>query len=182
MIGCGNSGYSGTKGGKTKYQDVKTDVVELTVYYYSDTPPVADVFVKNEDGSYFKEEAFKESKELIPVSEEIFNRINEWVDEYNIKSWDGYNMTQENVMDGGGFGLTITLATGETISAHGSNAYPEGYRDANKSLESIIAEALEEINKSSNLYIRDKWCFYNDFVDSPIDGEIVLDKGGKCFT
>lgn len=164
-IGCGNLAYSGTKGGKTKYQDVKTDVVELTVYYYSDKPPVADVFIKNDEGTYFKEEAFKENKDLIPVSEEIFNKINEWVDEYNIRSWDGYNMTQKNVMDGGGFGLNITLATGETISANGSNAYPEGYRDANKLLKEIIAEANSErgVNliseneeMSMKLYINDK--------------------------
>lgn len=164
-IGCDNLAYSGTKGGKTKYQDVKTDVVELTVYYYSDKPPVADVFIKNDEGTYFKEEAFKENKDLIPVSEEIFNKINEWVDEYNIRSWDGYNMTQKNVMDGGGFGLNITLATGETISANGSNAYPEGYRDANKLLKEIIAEANSErgVNliseneeMSMKLYINDK--------------------------
>lgn len=146
LLGCSKSGYSGTAGGKTVYQDVKTDVVELTVYHYSDTPPIADVFVKTDEGVYFKEEAFKEYKDLIPVSEDIINKINTWVDEYNIKSWDGFYMTQENVMDGGGFDLNITLSTGETISAHGSNAYPEGYSDANKVLKEIIAEALEEIN------------------------------------
>ena len=52
-------------------------------------------------------------------------------------------MTQKDVMDGGGFGLNITLATGETITANGSNAYPQGYSDANKALKNIIAEALE---------------------------------------
>ena len=86
LAGCNKSGYSGTEGGKTKYQDAETDVVELTVYHYSDTPPVADVFVKTDDGFYFKEEAFKENKDLIPVSEEISNKINKWVDDYNIKS------------------------------------------------------------------------------------------------
>lgn len=181
LIGCGKSGYSGpkyigTEGGKTVYQDVKTDVVELTIYYYSDMPPVSDVFIKNDEGTYFKEEAYREYKELIPVNEDIFNKLNTWVDEYNIKSWDGYNMTQKDVMDGGGFGLNITLATGETITANGSNAYPQGYSDANKSLKDIIAQALEEINKSSKVFINDRWSFYNDFVDSPIEGDIVLDK------
>ena len=182
LVGCNKSGfsgpkYTGTEGGKTKYQDVKTDDVELTIYHYSDMAPVASVFIKNDEGTFFKNEAFKEYKELIPVSEDIFIKINAWVDEYNIKSWDGYNMTQEDILDGGGFGLDITLSTGETISAHGSNAYPEGYREANSSLEDIIEEALEEINKSSSLFISDRWCFYNDFVDSPIEGDIVLDKG-----
>jgi len=149
LVGCNKAGFSGTEGGKTKYQDVETDVVELTVYHYSDTPPIADVFVKTDEGIFFKEEAFKESKDLIPVSEEISNRINNWVDDYNVRIWDGFYMIQEDVFDGGGFDLNITLATGETISAHGSNAYPEGYSEANKVLNEIIAEALEEINKSS---------------------------------
>lgn len=143
LVGCNGLGYSGTKGGKTKYQDVKTDVMELTVNYYSDTRPVADIFIKNNEGTFFREESVDKNKELIPIEEEIFNKINMWVDEYNIKSWDGYDMTRKNVLDGGGFRLYIKLSTGETISAHGSNARPDGYSEANKALKEIIAQAKE---------------------------------------
>ena len=83
---------------------------------------------------------------VVELSKEISNKINKWVDDYNIKSWDGFYMTHEGVLDGGGFDLNITLATGEKISAHGSNAYPDGYSEANKVLKEIIAEALEENN------------------------------------
>lgn len=149
LVGCSGLRYSGTKGGKTKYQEVKTDVVELTINYYSDTRPVKYIFSKIDNFVYFSEESLSDNKESVVVSEEIIERVNKWVDEYNVKSWDGYDMTRKNVLDGGGFRLDIKLATGETISAHGSNVYPDGYRGANVALREIIEEAKEEINEAA---------------------------------
>lgn len=143
LTGCGR--YTGTDGGKTKYQDVETEVTELKITQYSDTPSVTYVFSRNEEGSFFKVDRYKENNALSKISEDTYNRINEWVDTYNIRSWDGFNKSRKDVLDGGGFRIEITLATGETITAHGDNAYPKGYGDANRALNDIIEEAKESI-------------------------------------
>lgn len=144
LIGCGR--YIGTDGGKTKYQEAATEVTELTISHYSDTPAVTYVFSRNEEGSFFKVDEYKENNELSKISEDTYNRINEWVDTYNIRSWDGFDKSRKDVLDGGGFRIEITLATGETITAHGNNAYPNGYGDANRALNDIIEEAKDSID------------------------------------
>ena len=90
LVGCNGLIYSGTKGGKTKFQDVKTEVIELKITHNSDMRQISDVFCKDEEGIYFKEEYSKDNEELVPINEETFNKLSEWVDEYNIKSWNNY--------------------------------------------------------------------------------------------
>lgn len=150
LVGCGSSQYglierllfySGSEGGKTKYTAAPTEVVFLEDATTSDMAPIICRFEKNEEGGFFGIEYWNQEADMQPVDEEIMAKLNAWVDEYDIRSWDGFDMTQKHVMDGSGFRLSITLSTGETIYAHGSNAYPKGYREAMKALEEIEMEA-----------------------------------------
>lgn len=147
LVGCSSLGYSGTKGGKTKYQDVETEVNELTIRYYADMGEVVYIFTQTDEGAFFaSKNSDIEETNLSPVDAEIFDELNNWVDTYNIRAWDGFDMTQRNVNDGSAFRLEIVLATGETITAHGSNAYPNGYEDANNALRQIIDEAKNQLS------------------------------------
>lgn len=146
LCGCeknaGNIGnITGTAGGKTTYQDVKTEVVELSVTFSSDMPPVTYSFLKDGEETFFKKEDFKEALSFESIDAEIFNKLNGWVDEYNIKKWDGFNKRDEDGRDGSGFNLSITLATGEKITAAGYMVFPEGYQEAKSALLEICNEA-----------------------------------------
>lgn len=102
LAGCSNFGYTGTKGGKTKYLDVKTEVVELTITYYSDMQEKQYTFTKTGEGAFFFS---KNNADVLSISEEVFDELNAWIDTYDIKFWDGYDMTQKNVKDGSSFRL-----------------------------------------------------------------------------
>lgn len=143
ITGCSKytPSITGSDGGKTKYQDVPTEVIELSITHYSDTPPITYIFVKEDDQYLLKIDKYeKEDSESYIIDIDIFNRVNEWVDIYNIRSWDGFDKVNKDILDGGGFRLSIQLGTGETITAHGSNEYPEEYGNANRVLNDIIDE------------------------------------------
>lgn len=42
--------------------------------------------------------------------------------------WDGFHRTSRDMLDGDSFSLTMRFADGTSLSASGSNAYPEGYQ------------------------------------------------------
>ena len=60
--------------------------------------------------------------------------------ELGVGSWDGFNESDPDVMDGWDFSLEIELADGTAITAHGSNASPEGYHDFFDALTAPLAE------------------------------------------
>lgn len=45
----------------------------------------------------------------------------------DVESWDGFSERDDDVLDGSGFSLSITLADGSEIHASGTNAEPEGF-------------------------------------------------------
>ena len=49
------------------------------------------------------------------------------IDEYDVPRWDGFDESEENVLDGEGFWLEIALTDGTRITARGENACPENY-------------------------------------------------------
>ncbi len=51
------------------------------------------------------------------------------LDEYDVKSWNGYYESNPHVLDGSSFGLTITRKDGTTLRAHGTNIWPNGFRE-----------------------------------------------------
>lgn len=138
MTGCGM--YSGSKGGRTKYQDVKTEVTEFSVTFSSDTAPITYSLSKDESGIYFEKKQYDLEGEVTEISAETYEKYNDWIDDYDIRSWDGFHRVQKDVMDGSGFELLITLGTGETISAGGSNAFPKNFYDAKEALLKLFTE------------------------------------------
>jgi hypothetical protein len=55
-----------------------------------------------------------------------------------VDKWDGFSKSDPNVLDGNSFSLEIELAGGSTISAHGSNAYPENFSEFRKLIEEAV--------------------------------------------
>lgn len=49
------------------------------------------------------------------------------IDEFDLWSWNGFQKSNSQVLDGDSFGLSASFADGTELSAWGSNAYPKGY-------------------------------------------------------
>ncbi len=57
--------------------------------------------------------------------------------EYDLGSWDGFDRTAKNVLDGSRFECSLVLGSGEKASASGSNSFPRGYHDVWKDLRTL---------------------------------------------
>ncbi len=64
-----------------------------------------------------------------------------------ISDWDGFSETDEDVLDGDGFSLTVNYADGCSINAYGSNAYPEGYSEFDDSIKELFEPYAEAARK-----------------------------------
>ena len=63
------------------------------------------------------------------------------IDEFDLSQWDGFDKTNEYVLDGEGFWLEIRLTDGTSIEARGENAFPENYFPAISAIQEILDKA-----------------------------------------
>lgn len=143
-VGILNDNLTGSMGGKTQYQDVPTVVSSLAITYYSDMAPEEYELKRAEDGTIYVLTNYGEESSEILIDKSYMADVDKWIDTYDIRSWDGFSMTDMGVMDGGGFRLEVKLETGESIYASGSNAYPDNYGEASKAIRDIISSAEDE--------------------------------------
>ena len=66
------------------------------------------------------------------------------IDEYDVARWDGFDESEENVLDGEGFWLEIALTDGTSITARGENAFPENYFPAISRIQETLDAVLPE--------------------------------------
>ncbi len=156
MAGCKKVGdpvgrVRGSDGGTTVYKDVPTEITYFCIEFTSDMAPVVYEFFRKDNGFFFSSRFIYGDDEERRISEELFDKLASWVDAYNVKAWDGYHKSMEEVYDGAGFSLNITLRTDETISASGYMSYPDGYDEAETKLMIIIDEATKSVLTNSNM-------------------------------
>lgn len=75
---------------------------------------------------------------------ETMNELFMIVERYRLVSWDGFDKTDQYVMDGNSFTFSMTLSGNKQISAHGNNVFPNNYAAAHSEIVAFfngIAEA-----------------------------------------
>ena len=65
----------------------------------------------------------------IEVDKEVMNKTVEILKKYEVNKWDGFDKTDQGVLDGDSFSLSVSLEEDKSISAHGYMMWPEHYRD-----------------------------------------------------
>jgi len=65
------------------------------------------------------------------------------VQEHRLNAWNGFDKVDMSALDGTGFELTIDYEDGQRLCASGSNAFPEGYREAREAILEFFAELME---------------------------------------
>ena len=78
------------------------------------------------------------------MDRETADALMQIIDEYDVAQWDGFDASEEHVLDGEGFWLEIALTDGTGILARGENAFPENYFPAiGRMQETLDAMSLE---------------------------------------
>ena len=77
------------------------------------------------------------------MDEETVQTLMEVIEAFNVSSWDGFDETNENVLDGEGFSLEIGFTDGTSVKALGDNAFPEQYADAMGEMWDILTNITE---------------------------------------
>ena len=157
LFGCGKKidiGERGEDGIGKKARDNESGVTDL--YYSYDGTIGGNNYhfrvTKEKDGrvvfrcEYLEHRDYDEMER--EVAPDILDRLTAIYKECRLAEWDGFRKYNEYVMDGDGFSLSISFADGQNMSAHGSNAYPERYREFSEKLHGLLdpiaAEVLEE--------------------------------------
>ena len=84
-----------------------------------------------------------------PVDSTILEQLTDLCARHNIDRWDGIDEVNREVLDGSGFSLYVKYDDGKRISAHGMNAWPEGYRAFVKEMYTILEPAKEQAFESA---------------------------------
>lgn len=86
--------------------------------------------------------------QVVILSKEDENKLMEILRKYDVGAWDGFHMTNTNVLDGDGFAFNVVFTDGSTISASGSNCDPPNRgsvsRELNEMVEPYIYDFLVE--------------------------------------
>lgn len=69
---------------------------------------------------------------------------------HNLRKWNGYDRTARHVLDGDGFTLKIKFRDGKQLHAHGSNAFPKGYREFRDEMREIFKPLVAQIVEREN--------------------------------
>jgi len=78
------------------------------------------------------------------VEEPVLEELGKIASKYHLDRWDGFDKNNKHVMDGNNFSLSVTLADGRSISARGSNRFPEGYSDAKQEICELFEDLIDK--------------------------------------
>lgn len=72
------------------------------------------------------------------INDQELSGLAQIVDDYGVDKWNGFNQSDNDIMDGYSFELEITYANGKEIKAEGYNKYPDGYDAAHEKLKEYL--------------------------------------------
>ena len=102
--------------------------------------------LKRSDGEVhlYAEELFLNGRIVdTEVDENLLARLGELAGTLGVADWDGFDKTSKRGSDGSSFTLNITLTDGSTISAHGSNRFPDNYSLLYAEVNALYVELME---------------------------------------
>ena len=117
---------TGTMAATMEYELIKTDSgVRISQYYgpwnYHKGTDREDCLEKRKEGN-----------------DDLYIEIAGKFDKLGIPEWNGFSKSASGVLDGYSFSFEAELMDGSTITAYGSNAYPESYRKVVELIRSVL--------------------------------------------
>ena len=68
------------------------------------------------------------------IDRSYLEEIKKIINENKVYKWDGFNKSNNNVMDGSSFDLKVHYSNGQSIDAHGYMKYPSNYKEVKEKL------------------------------------------------
>ncbi len=84
----------------------------------------------------------EEEAHKISVKKEFIQELEGILKKYNVGTWNGFQKTNPNVLDGNSFSMNILFQDGTSIDASGYMSYPKHYRDVKKELNELFEKQL----------------------------------------
>ena len=81
------------------------------------------------------------------MESDFIDKLYSLYNKHKLHRWNGYYKSSHHILDGNGFSLYIKFANGHTISAHGSNSFPFGYRKFKEDLENLFSTPVEKLHE-----------------------------------
>ena len=86
----------------------------------------------------------EENKLVVEVSKDVVEKLSEIFKKYKVNKWDGFNKSQQNVMDGSSFSLTIRLIDDKSIHASGYMKWPKNYSDVRDEINELFMDVYNK--------------------------------------
>lgn len=78
------------------------------------------------------------NKEKYNVDKCVLKDIEKILNKYNVSSWDGFNKSDKNVLDGDTFSMYIVYGNNKSISSSGYMMYPNNYKNVKEELDTLF--------------------------------------------
>lgn len=123
-----------------KKEDIK-DIKSIEFRYTNGYMINSDTYYKLEcnDNCVLQIKRYGSSnKEEYNVDNCVLKDIEKILNKYNVSSWDGFNKSDKNVLDGDSFSMNITYDNNKSIYSSGYMMYPNNYKYVKEELETLF--------------------------------------------
>ena len=124
---------------EVKISNMKELSLFYTVGYYANADIRYELKCSDKCIVTFKDQG-KEAKEAIKyeIPKEKVKELEEVFEKYQVSSWDGFNKSDNGVLDGNSFGFYLVMEDGTKISANGYMRYPKNYGKVKEKIEELL--------------------------------------------
>lgn len=77
-----------------------------------------------------------------PVDAEILDKVQAILEKYDVGKWNGYSGYNPMALDGSSFALFVQFTDGSSLSAQGTNNFPDNYSNVRREFNSLTSEAI----------------------------------------
>ena len=82
---------------------------------------------------------------ILNADEQFVSKLESIIEEHKLRKWDGFSKSDNNVLDGSGFGFYVRYDDRSRISASGYMMYPKGYDKAVGAFDSLFLPLYEAV-------------------------------------
>ena len=123
---------------KKEEQRYTGEIVSFSFHHGSYFAGYANYNIEQKDGK-----VFYTAKGYNSLNFDINKEIDDVIQKYNVASWNGFNKSDDGVMDGYSFSLKVVYENGAELTASGYMKYPNNYNEATDEFSRIFEEIGE---------------------------------------
>lgn len=141
---CPECGHNCSDGAPAKETAVKSfSLRSWGSMYNSENLYSAEVFGEKVKITIKRANLFKNDPETVEAGVSFYEKIEELVDRYNVKSWNGFNKHAKDVFDGNSFSFRMEENGKTLVSAGGYMCWPENYRAFSSEISELFIGLYE---------------------------------------